>query len=157
VFIAFHVYWALGGDFAYGDAESVTPSTTSSISGWLFTVVVLGMFAAGLLVPLAILRSWGRVVPRRLLLALLWAGFAVLAARGGAGVLDTVLRETGLVTNGVSGLSYEEAIGAASPSAYTRWSMASLEVVFALGAAFFGWAAIRAQLSRRGLFASRTA
>jgi hypothetical protein len=157
VFIAFHVYWALGGDFAYGDAESVTPSTTSSISGWLFTVVVLGMFAAGLLVPLAILRSWGRVVPRRLLLALLWAGFAVLAARGGAGVLDTVLRETGLVTNGVSGLSYEEAIGVANPSAYTRWSMASLEVVFALGAAFFGWAAIRAQLSRRGLFASRTA
>jgi hypothetical protein len=149
VFIAFHVYWALGGQFGFGDAEPALPDASSTLTGWTSTVVVYGMFAAGLLVPLALLRPWGRRFSRRLLLALLWAGCAVLAARGVSGLLDDLLRETGLARNGLTGLTYEEALGVANPSAYTRWSSIGVDAVFTLGAALFGWAALRAQLSRR--------
>jgi hypothetical protein len=59
------------------------------------------------------------------------------------------LRESGLARNGLTGLTYEEALGVANPSAYTRWSSIGIDAVFTLGAALFGWAALRAQLSRR--------
>jgi hypothetical protein len=57
-------------------------------------------------------------------------------------------------TSSVSGwiltvVVYEQTIGVANPSAYTRWSMASLDVVFTLGGMLFGWAALQAGLSRR--------
>ena len=62
-FIAWHAYWALGGDFGFGDRESAFPAT-STVADWTFMIAVAGMFAAGLAVPLAIARGAG---PRRLL------------------------------------------------------------------------------------------
>jgi hypothetical protein len=77
VFIAWHGYWALGGDFGFGDQESAIPLSTSSIADWLYTIGVSGMFVAGLAVPLAVARGIG---PRRLLVGLMGAGAAVLGA-----------------------------------------------------------------------------
>jgi Protein of unknown function (DUF3995) len=140
VFIVWHAYWALGGDFGFGDEESLIPDTTSSLAGWVFTVAVAGMFAAGLAVPLAIARGAG---PRRLLAGLMWAGAAVLVLRGAIGLVDDVLRFTGLAETGVSGLSDEQVLGTADPSAYTIWSTVGLDSFFAAGGLLFAWAAHR--------------
>ena len=99
LFIVWHGYWALGGDFGFGDQEAGFPD-----AGPLFAVTVAAMFAAGLAVPYAVMRGVG---PRRLLAWLLWAGAAVLAARGLSGLLDDALRFTGLAETGLTGLSDE--------------------------------------------------
>jgi hypothetical protein len=139
VFIAWHGYWALGGDFGFGDQEAEIPDTA-----WLFTSVVAAMFAAGLAVPLAVMRGVG---PRRLLVWLLWAGAAVLAVRGVSGLVDDVLRFSGLVETGITGLSDEQVLGSAHPSAYTIWSTVALDSFFLAGGLLFGRTAHRA---RRG-------
>jgi uncharacterized protein DUF3995 len=153
VFIVWHGYWALGGDFGFGDAESAFPDTTSSLSGLIFTTVVVGMFAAGIAVPLALARGAG---PRRLLVGLMWAGAAVLTVRGLTGVVDDALRFTGLAETGVSGLSNEQALGTAHPSAYTVWSTFGLDSFFVVGGLLFGRAARGAPLRRPRLFAGRS-
>jgi Protein of unknown function (DUF3995) len=140
LFIVWHGYWALGGDFGFGDQEAGFPDTTSDLAGWAFTITVAAMFAAGLVVPLAVARGRG---PRRVLLGLLWAGAAVLAARGLAGLVDDALRFSGLAERGLSGLTDEEVLGTAEPSAYTIWSTVGLDAFFAAGAALFGAAALR--------------
>jgi hypothetical protein len=145
VFIVWHGYWALGGDFGFGDREAAYPDTTSSVAGWTFTIVVVGMFAAGLAVPLALARGAG---PRRVLVGLMWAGAAVLVLRGAMGVVDDVLRVTGLSETGLTGLSDEEALGVADPSAYTIWSSVGIDAFFAAGGLLFGWAAHRASEAR---------
>jgi hypothetical protein len=138
LFIAWHGYWALGGDFGFGDQEAAIPDTTSRASGLIFTVAVVGMFAAGIVVPLAVMRGWG---PRRLLAALLWAGAAILAARGFAGLADDGLRFSGLAERGLSGLTNEQVLGSAHPSAYTIWSTVGIDAFFSLGAVLFARAA----------------
>ena len=137
LFIAWHGYWALGGDFGFGDRESGFPD-----AGLLFTAVVSAMFAAGLAVPLAVIRDVG---PRRLLAGLLWAGAAVLAARGLSGLADDALRFTGLAETGLTGLSNEQVLGSADPSAYTIWSTVGIDAFFIAGALLFGRAARHAQ------------
>ena len=96
------------------------------------------MFAAGLAVPLAVIRDVG---PRRLLAGLLWAGAAVLVARGVAGLADDALRFSGLAETGLTGLGDEEVLGAADPSAYTIWSTVGLDAFFAAGGLLFARAA----------------
>jgi uncharacterized protein DUF3995 len=135
LFVAWHGYWALGGDFGFGDQEAAFPDTTSTLAGWSFSIAVVGMFAAGLAVPLAVARGIG---PRRVLAGLLWAGAAVLAARGVVGLLDDALRFTGLAETGVSGLSDEQVLGTADPSAYTIWSTIGLDAFFLAGGLLFG-------------------
>jgi hypothetical protein len=142
VFIAWHGYWALGGDFGFGDQESGFPDTTSSAAGWIFSITVVGMFVAGLAVPLALARGVGR---HRLLVGLMWAGAAVLGARGLAGLVDDALRFTGLVETGLSGLSDEQVLDTAHPSAYTIWSTVGIDAFFAAGALLFGRAALHAR------------
>jgi hypothetical protein len=133
VFIVWHGYWALGGDFGFGDREAEIPD-----AGWLFMTVVSAMFAAGIAVPLAVMRGVG---PRRLLAGLLWAGAAVLAARGLSGLLDDALRFSGLAETGLTGLTNEEVLGSADPSAYTIWSTVGIDSFFVAGGLLFGRAA----------------
>jgi Protein of unknown function (DUF3995) len=140
LFILWHGYWALGGDFGFGDRESGFPE-----AGLLFTVAVSAMFAAGLAVPLAVIRDVG---PRRLLAVLLWAGAAVLAARGLSGLADDALRFTGLAETGLTGLSNEQVLGSADPSAYTIWSTVGIDAFFLAGGLLFGRAARHAHPSR---------
>jgi hypothetical protein len=141
-FIAWHGYWALGGDFGYGDQESGFPD-----AGLLFTAAVAAMFAAGLAVPLAVIRDVG---PRRLLAGLLWAGAAVLGARGVAGLADNALRFSGLAETGLTGLSDQDVLGTADPSAYTIWSTVGLDAFFLAGGVLFGRAARHARGRRAG-------
>ena len=139
-FIAWHAYWALGGDFGFGDRESAFPAT-STLADWTFMIAVAGMFAAGLAVPLAIARGAG---PRRLLARLMWAGAVVLGARGAVGLLDDALRFSGLAETGLSGLTDEQVLGTANPSAYTIWSTVLVDSFFAAGGLLFGIAGRRA-------------
>jgi len=141
VFILWHGYWALGGDFGFGDEESGFPD-----AGWAFTVVVAALFVAGLAVPLAVARA---AQPRRWLLVLLWAGAALLTARGASGLLDDTLRFSGLVETGLTGLSDEQVLGTADPSAYTIWSTIGIDAFFTLGGLLFGWAALRSRRRAR--------
>lgn len=145
-FLALHVYWAFGGRFGFGDQTDPIPATTSTVTGWVWTLGVLVMFAAGPVVPLALVRPWGRRLPRRLLLVLMWIGAAVLLIRGGLGLLDGLLRVLG-VAGGLTRLSYEETLGSAHPTAYTLWSSTAIDVVFVVGGVLFARAAA---LSHRG-------
>jgi hypothetical protein len=63
-FIALHAYWYLGGRVGFGDQVDPLPGAPSSLGDWIYSVVVFGMFAAGLVVPSALARPWGRRVPR---------------------------------------------------------------------------------------------
>ena len=140
VFIVWHGYWALGGDFGFGDQEAEIPD-----AGSLFTIVVTAMFAAGIAVPLAVMRGVG---PRRLLAGLLWAGAAVLAARGLSGLLDDALRFSGLAETGITGLTNEEVLDSPHPSAYTIWSTVAIDSFFLAGGLLFGRAALHAHRPR---------
>jgi Protein of unknown function (DUF3995) len=140
-FIALHVYWYLGGRVGLGDQPDPLPGAPSSLGGWIFSVVVGGMFAAGLAVPSALARPWGRRLPRRLLVWSMWIGCAVLVARGGSGLLDDGLRFTGLVDGGLTGLTNEDVLGSAHPSANTIVSTLAIDSIFLLGGLLFGYAA----------------
>jgi hypothetical protein len=139
-FILWHGYWAVGGDFGFGDQESGFPD-----AGGLFTVVVAGLFVAGLAVPLAVARDVG---PRRLLRALLWVGAVLLAARGVAGLADDALRFSGAAETGLTGLSDKQVLGSANPSAYTIWSTVGIDAFFALGGLLFARAAFQRRIPR---------
>lgn len=143
-FIALHVYWFMGGrDFywAAGDQTDPSPGWSSSVGGWIFTVVVWGMFAAGLVVPSALAWPWGRRLPRRLLVGLMWAGAFVLLARGGSGWVDDTLRFSGLYGGGLTGLSTTDVLGAADPSTYTKLSTVAIDSIFFIGGVLFAYAA----------------
>jgi hypothetical protein len=139
-FILVHVYWALGGRVGFGDQTDPIPETTSSVAGWIFTVAVAATFVAGVVVPLALVQTWDRRLPRCLLSAAMWAGSAVLLARGGAGLLNGLLRGVGF-EHGLTGQSYEEIFGSAQPSAYTVWSATAIDAVFLFGGVLFARAA----------------
>ncbi|AUA10678.1 hypothetical protein CFP59_02777 [Streptomyces malaysiensis subsp. malaysiensis] len=146
VFTAMHVYWFAGGRFGLGDAPDVVPEATSTgdrIQG----AVIVGMFAVGIVLPLALTRPWGRRIPRRAALFCLWTGAALVAVRGGAGLLDTALRSTCLAPHGLTGLTYEQITGDAHPSAYTIWSGVCVDAYFMLGGVLYGLTALR--LGRR--------
>lgn len=148
VFIAFHVYWALGGTFGFGDATETQPKI-DSLAKWIFTFVVYIMFAVGTVVPLALYQEWGKRVPAWMLAWCCWIGTAILLLRGSSGLLDTALRGTGLVRNGLTGLTYKQELGVEHPSAYTLWSTSSIDVYFTLGGVLFLMATIAHRRSRR--------
>lgn len=149
-FIALHVYWSLGGQVGFGDqpAASATPGPPSSVVGWIGDIVVDGMFAAGLAVPSALAWPWGRRLPRRLLVRLMWAGAVVLLARGAAGWVDDALRFSGLYDGGLTGLSTKDVLDSAHPTTYTKLSTISIDSIFFLGGVLFGRAARLARSPR---------
>ena len=139
-FVALHGYWAAGGRIGFGDQTDPIPQTTTSPVGWVFTTLVAVMFLAGLAVPLALVQRWGRRIPRRALVVLMWAGAIILTARGGLGLLDGLARVAG-IEGGITRLSYEQTLGSVHPSAYTRWSSAAIDFIFLVGGLLFGRAA----------------
>jgi Protein of unknown function (DUF3995) len=134
VFTAFHVYWYAGGQIGH-------PQPLPEASVDVFNIVVGSMFVVGAVVPLAATYDWGRAIPRRALLAVLWAGAIVLLLRGGAGIVDETLRATGVAPNGLTGMSREQVSGSAHPSAHVLWSGRITDVYFAVGGVLFGIAA----------------
>ena len=59
------------------------------------------------------------------------------AARGASGLLDDTLRFSGLAETGLTGLSDEQVLGTADPSAYTIWSTIGIDAFFTLGGLLF--------------------
>ncbi|MGI5240735.1 DUF3995 domain-containing protein [Dactylosporangium sp. CA-139066] len=132
VFAAFHVYWELGGHFGFGDAPTTVP-TVDSAGAWVFTGFLAVAFIIGAAVPLALYQPWGARLRGRALIACCWIGGALLTLRGAAGLLDTLVRASGLSQRGITGLTYEQEMGVAHPNAYTLWSSSAIDLYFLAG------------------------
>ncbi|WP_338258503.1 DUF3995 domain-containing protein [Dictyobacter halimunensis] len=143
VFLVFHVYWAFGGRFGLGDASAPLPAFPHSVGAWLFTIIVFGMFVLGIIVPLAIVQSWESVFPRWMFLTACWIGSIVLIVRAVASMIDDFSRLTGILPNGLTGMTYAQITGDSQVSAYTLWSGRGIDVYFLLGGILYGIVAWR--------------
>ena len=134
-FTVAHVHW-----YAGGTAGKAGPLPELRLDA--FSVAVWAGFAAGLVVPWAAARR-----PTRLLRAFLLAGAVLLLLRGGAGHLDDLLRATGH-DGGLTGLTVEQVLGTAHPSAAQLWTGRLTDAYFTLGGLLFAAAAARSGKTR---------
>lgn len=141
VFIAFHIYWAYGGRLGFGDASQPLPPAPTNSVAWIYACVVYALFIGGTLAPLALVQAWGRVLPGWFLLSACWFGSAILTLRALASYLDDLIRFTGLLPNGITGLTYEQIFGTDHVTAYMLWSSAAIDAYFLLGGILYGLAA----------------
>jgi hypothetical protein len=145
VFAAFHVYWYLGGTFvspfASGSSGSLVPD---SVGGWIFAMLEGPAWPLGAWVCLAIARGWPRGRMRRAASIVVWLGCAVLVLRGGAGLIDDLTRATGLLPNGISGISTESATG----MTHVTVSYWAIETYFLAGGIIFGLLGCRYRQAR---------
>lgn len=135
VFLGFHIYWYLGGSFV---SPGKLPGGPHTLAGWAFEVLVDGVWALGLLVPLSISRGWARGRLAKPVAILVWLGCAILTLRGAAGLIDDLTRVTGILPNGLSGISTKDATGATS----VTWAVWAIETYFLIGGLIFGALAI---------------
>lgn len=135
LFFAFHIYWYLGGSFA---SPGKLPGWPHTLLGWAFEVLTAPAWPLGALVCLAIARGWARGRLALAAAALVWFGCALLLLRGGAGIIDDLARATGLLPNGLTGLSTKETTGAAG----LRWSGWAIDAYFLAGGIIFGLLAV---------------
>lgn len=146
VFLAFHLYWYLGGSFASpGKLPNLIPR---SAIGWIPTVIVDGAWAVGLLVCWAVVRDWRGTRLTRGIAVLLQVGAAVLLLRGGAGIIDDLTRATGMLSNGLTGSSLKEVSGTMTQSAL--WSGRAIDLYFLVGGLIFASLAWSCRVSRQG-------
>jgi hypothetical protein len=138
VFVAFHVYWDLGGSFVSPGNLSGGISEHPVLRG-IVDVLYGSMFVLGFLVPLAISRGWARGRLAQPVAILAWSGGAILTLRGATGLIDDLTRVTGVLPNGLSGISTESATGTASGTG-SYWA---IETYFLIGGLIFTWLAIR--------------
>lgn len=141
---AFHAYWFCGGRFGLGDASRPMPGV-DSVGDAVFAILVAGMFAVGIWLPVAIVSGRNPHLTRPLIVTCIGIGSVLLLVRGTAGLFDQALRETGLATHGLTGLSYQQVTGDAHPSAYTLWSGVAVDAYFVLGGLLHGllWLRLR--------------
>jgi hypothetical protein len=144
LFFSFHVYWYLGGTLASpGELPSLVPGTQSAADGstqarvqlvaWIVEIPVDAAWPVGALVCLAIARRWALGRLARTTTTLVWIGCVVLLLRGGSGLLDDVTRATGLLANGITGLSLEATTG----HAHLRWADWTIDSYFLAGGVIF--------------------
>jgi hypothetical protein len=150
LFFAFHVYWYLGGSFA---SPGKLPGAPRSLAAWAVEVFVVVAFPLGALVCLAVARGglaggW-RWLPRPS------SGSAACccSCAAAAGIIDDLTRATGLLPNGLTGLSTKDTTGAAN----LHWSGRAIEAYFLAGGIIFGLLAVHycAQQARSRRHASR--
>jgi hypothetical protein len=132
VFFAFHLYWYLGGSFA---SPGDLPDVPHALIAWMFSIIVAAAFPLGALVCLAMARGWSRGRLGPAVKGLVWVGCVLLLLRGAAGILDDLTRATGLLRNGITGLSLKEISG----HAHLRWSDWAIDGYFLAGGLIF-WA-----------------
>src|SRR3712207_1033913 len=89
LFAVAHFYWALGGCAGF----PVEACEDGFGNPWFLAYdLVAGILCVlGAVVALALVRPWGRNIPRRTLLVLVWARGAVLLLRGVVGLVQDVL------------------------------------------------------------------
>lgn len=140
-FLGWHVVWYVTG---LGFPDPGDRSGTARADAYGGQAVIIAMTVAGVLLPLAFGMRWGRRIPRWLLLAFGWTGFAVLAVRTIAGAVDTVLRLSG-VQGGLTGLTAEQVMGTADPRLWDWIAGYTTDALFAIGAITFGLATLEFQ------------
>jgi len=139
-FVAWHVVWAVTGlPFPHHHW-----SGSARILMWGVDAIGWGIWAVGIVLPLALARPWGRRVPRWMLLWAAWTGCGLLGARGIAGVVDDVVRAIGF-SRGLTGMTIAEVMGTAHPSAWQSFAEAATDVLFVAGGLVFGLAALTYQ------------
>jgi hypothetical protein len=145
VFFAFHVYWYLGGTlaspFESGEQPGLVPD---SVGGWIFAMFETPAWPLGAWVCLAIARGWLRGRMRRAALFVVRLGCAALVLRGAAGLIDDLTRASGLLPNGISGISTESATG----STHVTASYWAIETYFLAGGLIFGLLGFRYRQAR---------
>jgi hypothetical protein len=136
IFDAIHVYWELGGRFGFGDQTDPLPNGDSAVQrivGW----AVLVMFVLGTALPLALVERWGRRIPRWPMLTMAWLAAGLLTARAVAAFIDDAMRTLFGSATGLTGLTYEQVLGTADPSAHTLWSARAIDVYFLVGGVLY--------------------
>jgi len=137
-FLAWHVVWVATGLRTPADVHH---EGSAQVLADVFSGALLLMTAVGTVLPLALAQEWGRRIPHPLLLSAAWTGCALLGARGVAGVCDDIVRVTGLLPNGLTGLTTEQVTGTAHPSAWEIFASGWTDVLFVTGGLAFGLAA----------------
>jgi hypothetical protein len=162
LFFSFHIYWYLGGSLASpGDLPPLVPGTHAAASGseharmqlvsWIVEVPVDSAWPIGALVCLAIARGWALGRLARITKALVRVGCVALLLRGVAGLLDDVTRASGVLPNGITGLSLEDTTG----HAHLRWADWTIDGYFLVGGLVF-WLLASLQSTRRAHSRPRT-
>lgn len=123
-FGALNLWWSLGGDVLLGHLgvriqELVAAGDTTLLV--VNTIGGLGKIALGLL-ALGTISRWGRRIPRRLSLVVLYAGGVLLALYGGANWVQMLLVEAGVVD-----------VPASVGAAQVRWYLLLWEPVWMVG------------------------
>jgi Protein of unknown function (DUF3995) len=99
VYAGVSFYWAFGGTAGIGTLGGRLEELGRS--GDPMVLVLAGVAGvlkvAGAVLALALVRPWGRVVPRRVLLGAAWAGTVVLMGYGGLYVVGGALALAGVV------------------------------------------------------------
>jgi hypothetical protein len=133
-FAAIHLYWALGG--AVGLPKGMSVDMNAAL--FVIDVLAVPLCVVGALLALSLVRPWGRLFPRRLLLTSAWAVCALLIVHSAP-----TLVQGGLVVTGLRD---------AELSVLERWSLFIYEPWFFVGGALYGAAAwgYGRRLSRRG-------
>jgi hypothetical protein len=145
VFDAFHVYWELGGRFGFGDQPDPLPSGDTAVQR-ILGGIVLALFVVGTALPLALVQRWGRRLPRWALVTMAWVAAGLLTVRAVVAFIDDAMRTVFGSATGLSGLTYEQLLGTANPSAYTLWSARAIDVYFFVGGVLYAttaWFAAR--------------
>ena len=122
-FAAVHLYWALGGTVGLPKGISVDMNPA------LFVIDVLAvpLCVVGALLALSLVRPWGRLFPRRFLLACAWGVCAVQVFHASPTLIWDVLVAAG----------FREA----NLYALERWSLFVYEPWFFMGGVLYGVAA----------------
>lgn len=122
-FAVVHLYWALGG------TVGLPSGLTVSMNPALFAIDVLAvpLCVVGALLALSLIRPWGRLFPRRLLLACAWTVCALLIFHSVPTLIGDGLVIAGLRTGDLSVLE--------------RWSLFAYEPWFFTGGVLYGAAA----------------
>jgi len=132
LFGGLNLSWSLGGEVLLNRmAESIQEQAAEGDTALLVlnTVGGLGKVVIGIL-ALATIARWGRRIPRRLHLALLYAGGVLLVLYGGANWTQMLLVELGVV-------DVPRSIG----EEQVRWYLLLWEPLWILGGALLLWTA----------------
>ena len=122
-FAVVHLYWALGG------TVGLPPGMSVGMNPALFVIDVIAvpLCVAGALLALSLVRPWGHLFPRRLLLVCAWAACALLILHSAPTLLEGGLVVAGLRDGDLSLLE--------------RWSLFVYEPWFFIGGVLYGAAA----------------
>lgn len=116
MFSVLHIVWAAG--WYIGLNQDTARQAFQQRWFLVYDLIVAAVCGLGVAVALALVKPWGRRLPRWLVGALAWSGTGLLVVRGGAGAAQT---------------AYFAATGRNVVAASTFW-----EIWFCVGAALFG-------------------